>query len=118
MGRPKIVETPAQIRERRELAVIVRTLRGVVGWSQQDVADRLGWERTSLTKFETGQMRPSRPRQDALMALLSSTGVAYRRTPRGLTVFAPETVLAQLDATAGLSLPARQPRRSRPKSAP
>ena len=105
MGRPKIIETPVQLRERRWLAVLVRTLRAVVGWSQEDLTVRLGWNRSSLTKYENGQTRLSLDKQETLMALLASTGVVCRRTPRGLTVFVPSTVLEKLDPALGLSLP-------------
>jgi len=107
MGRPRIVDTPDQLRERRWQAVLVRTLRAVVGWSQQDLADSLRWDRTTLTKYENGQMRLSRTKQEALMELLVKTGVAHRRTPKGLSVFVPNTVLERLNPDLGLSLPLR-----------
>ena len=37
----------------------VRTLRAVRGWSQQDLADRLGMSRQAVTALETGKSEPS-----------------------------------------------------------
>lgn len=39
----------------------LKTLRGERGWSQQDLADRLGVSRQSVNAIETGRYDPSLP---------------------------------------------------------
>lgn len=39
----------------------LRTLRAELGWSQQDLADRLGVSRQSVNAIETGKYDPSLP---------------------------------------------------------
>jgi transcriptional regulator with XRE-family HTH domain len=65
----------------RRLARELRRLREQQGWTLQDVADRLGWSRATVSRLETGQTRPrdvadlldmygiASPERDALITL-------------------------------------------------
>ena len=53
MTRPKIIDSPQQITDRKVLAVLVRTLRAALGWSQKDLAEKLGITNTAIAKVAT-----------------------------------------------------------------
>jgi transcriptional regulator with XRE-family HTH domain len=72
----------------RRLARELRRLRDAQGLTLQDVADRLGWSRATVSRLETGQTRPRHgdiadildlygvpsPERDALIALAKQAG--------------------------------------------
>ena len=49
-----------------EFKDVVRSLRNEKGWSQQDVADRLGVHKMTVSGYETGKRKPSFEMLDAL----------------------------------------------------
>lgn len=49
-----------------EFKDVVRDLRKERGWSQQEVADRLGLNKMTISGYETGKRRPSFEMLDAL----------------------------------------------------
>ena len=108
MSRPKIPETPEQLQERRTFAVLVRTFRGAVGWSQQDLADQLGLSKASIAKLELGIMRLTPENKSALLKLMKATGIKFEMSPTSLSVFVNRDVLKKLDAKKAFSLPHRE----------
>ena len=67
-----MVEAPS-VRERR-LARELRTLRTAVGWHGKDVADRLGWSASKVSRIETGRIGIAAEDLDRLLALYRVPG--------------------------------------------
>jgi len=105
MSRPKIPETPEQLQERKTFAVLVRTFRGAVGWSQQELADQLGLSKASIAKLELGIMRLTTENKSALLKLMKATGIKFEMSPSSLSVVVNKDVLKKLDAKKAFSLP-------------
>jgi len=105
MSRPKIPETPQQAHERRAFAVLVRMFRGVVGWSQQELADQLGLSKASIAKLELGTMRFSPENNVALVRLMRNKGVKFVFDKGDIDVHVEKRVVVQLDPNNALSLP-------------
>lgn len=61
------------MKEWETLAGRVRWGRERRGWGQQEIADRLGWIRTTISDWETG--RTKRPKRDKIRALADLLGV-------------------------------------------
>ena len=108
MSRPKIPETLEQLQERRTFAVLVRTFRGAVGWSQQELADQLGLSKASIAKLELGIMRLTPENKKALLKLMKATGIKFEMSPTSLSIFVNKDVLKRLDAKKAFSLPHRE----------
>ena len=105
MSRPKIPETPEQLRERVTFAVLVRTFRGAVGWSQLELAEQLGLSKASIAKLELGIMRLTPENKAALLELMKDTGVKFVMSHSSLTLAVGEDVLKKLDPKQAFSLP-------------
>ena len=105
MSRPKIPETPEHLQERKTFAVLVRTFRGAVGWSQQELADQLRLSKASIAKLELGIMRLTPENRKALLKLMKTTGIKFEMSPTSLSVFVNKDVLKKLDAKKAFSLP-------------
>ena len=105
MSRPKIPETPEQLQERRTFSVLVRTFRGAVGWSQQELADQLSLSKASIAKLELGIMRLTPENKSALLKLMKATGIKFEMSATSLSVFVNKDVLKKLDAKKAFSLP-------------
>lgn len=55
----------------------IRAGRGMLGWTQSDLAERAGIAQRSLSIIECGRRRPHRQTLDALRAALESGGVRW-----------------------------------------
>jgi len=55
------------------LASKVATLRKKKGWTQEYLADKLGVQKTQVTRWETGRSRPSMPMMKKLAPVLGVT---------------------------------------------
>ena len=108
MSRPKIPETPEQLQERKTFAVLVRTFRGAVGWSQQELADQLGLSKASIAKLELGIMRLTPENKTALLKLMKATGIKFEMSPTSLSVLVNKDVLKKLDPKQAFSLPCQK----------
>lgn len=64
---------PALLRERRRLRNRLRLLRAERGWSQAELAQRLGVSRQTVNAIETGRYDPSLPLAFALARLFERT---------------------------------------------
>lgn len=69
MARRKLVETTEQLKGRRLLAVLDRSLHACVGWSQKDLAKQLDISPASIAKFETGELRINADKKEELLRL-------------------------------------------------
>jgi transcriptional regulator with XRE-family HTH domain len=96
MTRPKIIDSPQQITDRKVLAVLVRTLRAALGWSQKDVAEKLGITNTAIAKVETGTIRLLPDKRERLIAIFQQAGVQFEFSQQGITVSIGTEVLARL----------------------
>lgn len=105
MSRPKRPEDPEKIMERRVFAVLVRTLRASLGWSQKDVAEQLGLSVAAVAKLELSNMRLTPENHAALIRLFEQTGVNFAYGPKSITLALNEDILSRLDAAKALSLP-------------
>ena len=104
MARPKIIDTLEQATDRKVLAILVRTLRASLGWSQHDLAEKLGLTNTAIAKVETANIRLLPGNKARLLEVFEQAGVTFQFAPEGLTVSLGEEVLAKLlaDETLGL----------------
>jgi transcriptional regulator with XRE-family HTH domain len=105
MSRPRIPETPEQQLERRSLAVLVRTLRACVGWSQKDLAEQLGLSIAAIAKLELGIMRLNLEKRQELLDLFEKAGVKFTHTPTSMSVAVNEDIVKKLDPQKALTLP-------------
>lgn len=104
MARPKIIDTLEQATDRKVLAILVRTLRASLGWSQHDLAEKLGLTNTAIAKVETANIRLLPGNRARLLEVFEQAGVTFQFAPEGLTVSLGGEVLANLlaDETLGL----------------
>ena len=98
MTRPKIIDSPQQITDRKVLAVLVRTLRAALGWSQKDLAEKLGITNTAIAKVETGTIRLLPDKRERLLMIFEEAGVQFKFSPKGITLSIGAEVLATLIA--------------------
>ena len=104
MSRPRIEETPKQQMERRNLAVMVRTARAALGWSQKDLADQLGLSIAAIAKLELGMMRLAPENKAALIKLFENTGIRSSYSAKSVSVALSENILSELNPKQSLSL--------------
>jgi transcriptional regulator with XRE-family HTH domain len=95
------------LQQRKTFAVLVRTFRGAVGWSQQELADQLGLSKASIAKLELGIMRLTPENKAALLKLMKATGIKFEMSPTSLSIVVNKDVPKKLDAKRSLSLPRR-----------
>ena len=104
MPRPKIIDTPDQIIDRKLLANLVRTLRASLGWSQRDLGRKLGLTNTAIAKVETANIRLLPANQARLLEVFEQAGAQFQFATEGVTVSLGEEVLAKLLADDALVL--------------
>jgi transcriptional regulator with XRE-family HTH domain len=104
MARPRIIDTPEQITDRKVLAILVRTLRASFGWSQHDLAQKLGLTNTAIAKVETALIRLLPENQARLVEVFEQAGAQFQFAPEGITVSLGEKVLARMLADGSLGL--------------
>ena len=109
MARPKIIDTPEQIKDRKVLAILVRTLRASLGWSQRDLAQKLGLTNTAIAKVETALIRLLPENQARLLEVFEQAGAQFQFAPKGITVSLGEKVLARMLADGSLGLAQETP---------
>lgn len=69
---PRLKEiTPAQC----------RAARGLLGWTQKDLADRSGVSTPTVVGFERGENRPQAATLAKLVACLERAGITFRDEP-------------------------------------
>lgn len=61
----------------QQLGLKVKALREMLGWSQQELADRIKQERSSVANMETG-------RQRFLLQTVEQLAMAFSTTPKNL----------------------------------
>lgn len=86
--------TPLPLRQRAAFGETVRRLRQERGWTQEDLADRVGFDRKSINRVENAAYSPS---VDRLFALANALGVT------------PSELLADADALSRRKRPAKKP---------
>lgn len=57
------------------LAAILKSGRQAKGWSQRELADRLGIEQPAISRYETGEREP---RLDDLVVIVRTLGIGDR----------------------------------------
>ena len=82
----------------------MRTFRGALGWSQQDLADQLGLSKASIAKLELGIMRLTPENKSALLKLMKATGIKFEMSPTSLSIVVNKDVIKKLDAKKAFSL--------------
>jgi DNA-binding XRE family transcriptional regulator len=60
----------------------VKTLREFAGWSQQELADRLGMRQQTISEWETGKYHPRRSTSVLLEFIAERVGFPYRAENR------------------------------------
>jgi transcriptional regulator with XRE-family HTH domain len=69
--------------EQRVFATKIRIARAVLGWSQTDLAQRVGMTQRAIHKLEQGATEPRRATVLAIEAIWHSTGIAFEDLPDG-----------------------------------
>jgi transcriptional regulator with XRE-family HTH domain len=104
MVRPKLEETPEEIRNRQRTAIIVRVLRSAMGLNQRELSERVGLSFSGVAKLEDGTMRLNSAKLDQIFAFFEEAGLSYtyRRGKISVTL-SEDTVDTLLDS--GLAWP-------------
>lgn len=77
MVRPKLEETPEEIRNRQRTAIIVRVLRSAMGLNQRELSERVGLSFSGVAKLEDGTMRLNAAKLDQIFAFFEEAGLSY-----------------------------------------
>jgi len=77
MVRPKLEETPEEIRNRQRTAIIVRVLRSAMGLNQRELSERVGLSFSGVAKLEDGTMRLNSAKLDQIFAFFEEAGLSY-----------------------------------------
>lgn len=78
---PVSVKGPV-VRDFSLLAAQIRAARGLLGWSQQYLADGMNVNRSTIVMLEAGDSEPHAATISVLMIELSAAGIVF--TPRGV----------------------------------
>jgi len=77
MVRPKLEETPEEIRNRQRTAIVVRVLRSAMGLNQRELSERVGLSFSGVAKLEDGTMRLNSAKLDQIFAFFEEAGLSY-----------------------------------------
>jgi transcriptional regulator with XRE-family HTH domain len=55
----------------------IRAARGYIGWSQTELANKVGLNLSSITKIETGQQHPTKENLDKIAGVFLSEGIKF-----------------------------------------
>ena len=105
MSRKKLVETAEQVKERRSLAVLIRSLRACAGWSQKELALQLDLSPASIAKLETGELRLNAEKKEELLQLFKKAGVNFVYSPISISIVVDEKLISKLDGSSTLTAP-------------
>ena len=75
MGRTKIEETEAQIKERKKIAVLVRILRNALGIGQRELAKTVGLSFSAIAKLEAGSLRLNTDKTAEIFSVFEQAGI-------------------------------------------
>lgn len=86
--------------------MLVRAGRALLGWSQQDLADRAGVQRLVVARYENGTQTPRPRNMDQLIEAFAQAGVEeVVREDGAVGVVIRSAALAQLRETASSAAP-------------
>lgn len=94
-GRPARVERPLPRLTRSAGAILIQALP----WGQRDIADRVGIDRTLVTRFGLGERVPTKPQRQLLFAEFGIPPEAWDRMPEAPPEPDPGGVPELTDAT-------------------
>lgn len=98
MVRPKLEETPEEIRNRQRTAIIVRVLRSAMGLNQRELSERVGLSFSGVAKLEDGTMRLNFAKLDQIFAFFEEAGLSYTYRRGKITItLSEDTVDTLLD---------------------
>jgi len=98
MVRPKLEETPEEIRNRQRTAIIVRVLRSAMGLNQRELSERVGLSFSGVAKLEDGTMRLNSAKLDQIFAFFEEAGLSYTYRRGKITItLSEDTVDTLLD---------------------
>jgi transcriptional regulator with XRE-family HTH domain len=72
--------------ERQVFAAKLRIARAAAGWSQTDLANRLGLSQRAVHKLEQGETEPRRATVLAVEDVLTDAGIAFAESGQGLVM--------------------------------
>jgi DNA-binding XRE family transcriptional regulator len=78
-----ILTVSAVLAERREFASKVRAARAVLGWSQAELAMRVGVTQRSINRLEKADVDVRRSTAVAIEAVLRGEGILFEGLPEG-----------------------------------
>lgn len=71
------IKPPREDLDKIKIAVALRMARAAVGWSQEEVAQKLGMAKTSIARIETGEASMPAEKYFAFQRLYQSIGVDF-----------------------------------------
>lgn len=87
-------------------SMLVRAGRALLGWSQQDLANRAGVQRLVVVRYENGTQTPHPRNMDQLIEAFAQAGVeGVAREDGAIGVVIRSAALAQLRETAPSAAP-------------
>ena len=98
MVRPKLEETPEEIRNRQRTAIIVRVLRSAMGLNQRELSERVGLSFSGVAKLEDGTLRLNTTKLTEIFAFFEEAGLRYTYRRGKITItLSEDTVDTLLD---------------------
>jgi transcriptional regulator with XRE-family HTH domain len=77
MVRPKLEETPEDIRTRQRTAIMIRVLRSAMGLNQRQLSERVGLSFSGVAKLEDGTLRLNTTKLTEIFAFFEEAGLSY-----------------------------------------
>jgi transcriptional regulator with XRE-family HTH domain len=96
MVRPKLEETPEEIRNRQRTAIIIRVLRSAMGLTQRELSERVGLSFSGIAKLEDGTMRLNTAKLNQIFAFFKEAGLSYKYSRGKITVVLSEDTIDTL----------------------
>ena len=96
MVRPKLEETPEEIRNRQKTAIMIRVLRSAIGLNQRELSERVGLSFSGIAKVENGTMRLNAEKLEEIFAFFDAAGLRYRYRGGKMTITSSDDTLNTL----------------------
>ena len=98
MGRSKIEETEAQIRERKRIAILVRVMRTSLGIGQRELADMVDLSFSAIAKLEKGSVRLNADKLSEIFSVFEQAGLSGKYSKESVSLLISKETLEVLYA--------------------
>ena len=97
MGRSKIHETDAQIKDRKRIAILCRTMRTALGVGQRELAEEVGLSFSAIAKLERGVMRLNAEKVSKIFDVFEQAGLTIKLDKGGFSILVSKQTLDLLN---------------------